>query len=325
MKLNILIVGAGAVGQTYGLHLHRAGHKVTFLVRDRVAREIRKFPTLSLHRLRLLRAPQPVRFQDFAVLGDSEALTQHVFDQVWLCVSSTALAKGDWLPALVRSQPKATIVTLQPGLRDGDVVGKLCGEARLVIGMISLVAYQAPLEAEVPHPGVAYLLPPGAPSPFSGAEPARVDAVVRALVDGGCPAKRVADAKAPASFASALMMPHLLALQGAGWSLGAVRHGSWLDRAAAASRDATAAVSAHLHVPPPLGRLAARPVLIATAVGLGTKLAPFPLEAYLRYHFTKTLDQTHAMVNTYVEVRHQHGLEMRDLEALRDAVRRGLG
>jgi len=33
--MNILIIGAGVIGQVYGAHLTRAGHKVTFLVREK--------------------------------------------------------------------------------------------------------------------------------------------------------------------------------------------------------------------------------------------------------------------------------------------------
>ena len=32
-KKTILIVGAGAVGQVYGFHLHQAGHRISFLVK----------------------------------------------------------------------------------------------------------------------------------------------------------------------------------------------------------------------------------------------------------------------------------------------------
>ena len=32
---NILIIGAGVIGQVYGAHLIEAGHKVTFLVREK--------------------------------------------------------------------------------------------------------------------------------------------------------------------------------------------------------------------------------------------------------------------------------------------------
>ena len=39
MTLRVCIVGAGAVGQVYGLHLQRGGAEVSFLVRDKYAEE----------------------------------------------------------------------------------------------------------------------------------------------------------------------------------------------------------------------------------------------------------------------------------------------
>ena len=64
--MNILLVGAGAVGQVYGRHLARAGHQVTFFVKPRYAAELAA--GLPLHRLGYLRT-ESEHWQEYAVVS----------------------------------------------------------------------------------------------------------------------------------------------------------------------------------------------------------------------------------------------------------------
>src|SRR5262245_50611118 len=107
--MDVLIAGAGAVGQVYGHHLARGGARVSVLVRERHAEAARA--GYLLHRLRRGRAPERGRFVPHQVLTDPKSASG--FDQLWLCVPTDALT-DDWLDDLARAE--STIVHLSPGV-----------------------------------------------------------------------------------------------------------------------------------------------------------------------------------------------------------------
>ena len=88
--MNILLVGAGAVGQAYGRHLQLGGAKISFLVREQYAEGCRA--GLMLYPLNRPKATrwQPVPLERFGVLTGIEEVAAHTWEQVWLCISSTA-------------------------------------------------------------------------------------------------------------------------------------------------------------------------------------------------------------------------------------------
>jgi 2-dehydropantoate 2-reductase len=90
--------------------------------------------------------------------------------------------------------------------------------------------------------------------------------------------------------------------------------------ASAASADAAKAVSLELRVPPLAGQALARPSLTGLGSWFAELVAPFPLESYLEHHFTKTGDQTRAMVETYLRVGNKNGLAMASLQELAERV-----
>jgi ketopantoate reductase len=318
-RMRALVVGAGAVGQPYGRHLHLGGAEVTFLVKPRHARELEG--GMSLYPLNDRRHRTiPVRFREYELVTSAREVAASRWDQVYLTVSSTAL-RGDWLPELLAAVGDATIIALQPGLDDRALILRHLPEERLVAGLISLISYAAPLPGETrfPEPGVATWFPPLAPSPFSGPSP-RVDAVVAALRAGGFPARRHPDVGKLSGFPSALMMPYLVALEASGWTFAGLRAGGHLATAARAAREAMAAVATRHGRRPALLALAARPLVVRSGLWLGRLVVPLDLETYLRVHFLKVGDQTRMMMDRYVELAHEHGLEAGALEELRAAV-----
>src|SRR5262245_10048873 len=206
--MNILLIGAGAVGQAYGRHLQLGGARVSFMVREKYAEACRVGLTLyPLNRPKATRW-QPVPFAGFGVLTRTDEVATTTWDQVWLCISSPAL-QGPWLDELLEAIGTATLVFLQPGLRDRNAIMERWPAERLVQGLITLISYQAPLPGEhVPQPGVAYLWPPLAATPFTG-PPDRTQAVVDALRAGGCRAKVSPHVRQQAAIASAVLMPHV--------------------------------------------------------------------------------------------------------------------
>lgn len=311
----ILIVGAGAVGQAYGYHLSQGGAQVTYLVKEKHAEAAGA--GFTLHRLRMFRRPKTLRFEDADLLVDYDAVGEREWDQVWLCVSSTAL-RGGWLEDLTDQIGDATLVALQPGVDDAEYIGQFVPGRQIVSGMITLIGYQAPLPGERLAPGVAYFLPPMTPISFAG-EPGRVEPVVEALERGGCSAKIDHDVAAESAFASALLIPAVAALELAGWSLARYRKSFALELSTRAAREALDALAVRHDRKPSLGlRLARRPELFGTGMRLAPHLMPFDLQEYLRFHFTKTADQTRQMIDDYIALGDQYARPNPALRMLRE-------
>ena len=315
--MNILIVGAGAVGQVYARHLTLAGAKVSLFVRPKYADECRRpLPMYPLNR-RNPRA-KAVDFSAHQVLTSNQEVAATTWDQVYLCVSTTAI-RGEWLAPFLAAIGSATLIALQPGLDDREHIlknGPSGLETRLVSGMISLISYHAPLPGEVvPTPGMAYWFPPLSPSPFSGPGD-KVNAVVRALNAGGLPAKVHSDVPRLAAYPSALLMLLVAALEACGWSFRGLAHSPTLACACAANQEALVVIHRKISVAPPLAMLLVRPWLLRIILRIAPWFVPLDLETYFSKHFTKVGDQTRFLVGGYIESGHELKIATRDLEAL---------
>jgi 2-dehydropantoate 2-reductase len=309
--LSVLIVGAGAVGQVLGRHLARGGASVTFLVREKYAEETRRgFAMRPLNG----GGRTSRRFDSFEVVTAVEEGAR--YDQVHLAIPSP-IARG-WLEPLARATPGATIVSYQPALDDrATILDAGVSEERLVAALVGFIAYAAPLEGEEPRePALAYWFPPLSPCLFSGA---RAESVVRALEAGDLPAKVHADVPRASAFPTAIMMAYLCALERAGWSLDALVGGSMLAAGAEAAREATAIVAAREGSPPLVARLLGSPLLFRVGLALARRIVPFPLEAYLRAHFTKVAAQTREIVRELVARGEATNLPMKALESFGSA------
>jgi hypothetical protein len=316
-KLNpkILIVGAGAVGMTYGLQLHRAGAEVTYFVKP-YQREIRQAGTWMVHH-RLFRQPVGERFSDYQVLSNLDEVRAQSFDQVWLSVSSPAI-RGEWLPPFLAAiGNEATLVSLQPGLADRAYLEEHVASERIVSGLIGLIAYQCPLDGEKLEQGFAYLLPPGSPSHFGMMCPPenikpridmlRVRDVVGLLRRGGGAARANIWTLRTGAQGSATLMPAIAALEIGGWSLDGLREDRALLRLALdAGGEATSIAGVVLGwselSAPPIGMMGLRWLL-----RIAPHVMPFDLETYLEAHFSKVGDQTEAMLARYISLAEEHG------------------
>ena len=111
-------------------------------------------------------------------------------------------------------------------------------------------------------------------------------------------------------------MPHVVALETAGWSVQALRKSPLLTLAARASHEAMRIAATYTGFPPPAARHVVHPLLTRLALGLAPHLLPFDLEAYLRYHFTKVSAQTRAAMAVYLALGTELGLPSTHLERL---------
>ena len=313
--LKVLLVGAGAVGQVFGRHLAAGGAEVAFLVKAKHVASCREgFMFYGLNRSRRIRWT-PESWSASRVYDDVEAIGDGGWDQVWLCMSSTGL-RGAWLERLCHVVGDATIVTLQPGLDDRHYLLEHVPEERLVSGMISFLSYVGSLpDQDLVERANVYWFPPFARSPFSGPE-LPVRELVEVLERGGLPARRVPDVTAMTGYPTAILMPHLVALECSGWRFRALRRSRLLYDAARATREASAIVSAVQGSRMPVVQRLVRPLTIRTLLRVASWLLPFDLESYLELHFTTVGDQTRMAMSTYLSQAHEHDLSCEALSRL---------
>lgn len=315
--LSILFVGAGAVGQVYALHAQRAGARVGLYIKPH--HKVALGDALPLYQYASRPGHSDTRahlLRPDAILTSPETIGEGDWDVIMLCVSSTALRKP-WLePFLARAPQQATIVTLQPGPHDHEHLAALVDPERLVSGMIGFIAWQGPLEGEsLPGPGLAYWLPPTSPSLIQGA-PERVEPLVALYKRGGLPLKRSPELSTVVTQASSTLNPFLAALELEGWSFKALRRGDTLGLAIDAMREITAARAKSGASIAATLRAIQTPVALRALMRLGPALVPFPLEAYLRAHFTKVGDQTRDTLRSYLAMVRSAQAPSEALEAL---------
>jgi len=316
------MVGAGAVGQVYGLHLRRGGARVSFLVKPSHAAWCQR--GFELHRLRSRRATETERMDDVEVLTDAASAASLGWDEVWLTVASDAL-RGDWLGSFLEKLGDATVVALQPDLDDRALLLRCLPEARLVQGLIGFLAFQSPLSAaplsaarETP-PGIAYTLLPPFATHFSGAK-ARVQPILRILAAGGFRARVVRDVPATSAVRSAASVPVVAALETADWSLARLRHGSELALGLRGAREAQGVVGVRFGRSPSPLTLLLRPQPVSLGLLMAARAVPFDLESFLRFHFTKVGTQTRLMLDTWCAHADAAGLPSAALSELRKAL-----
>lgn len=316
--MRVLLVGAGSVGQVYGWHFAQGGVDVDVYVKPKYADEARAGFVLYPPGTRV-----PTRWTPAAVLTSLDEVATRRYDQVWLCIPSDAL-RGDWLPQLARGLGDAVLVSLLPGLRDRELLTPLVPADRLVIGLITFSSWHAPLPGEtLPEPGMAWWHPPMTPSLFEGPA-APVDAIVRALRKGGCPAARGA-ATVNAARGSSFLVPVVAAMECGGWTFAGLREARWAGLGAAAAREALAISCAHLGVSRGPAALAMSPSVIRLATRAVPLVAPMDFEAFLKAHFSKVGAQTQLALDTWVTEGERRQLSVEHLRELALALRRTRG
>jgi 2-dehydropantoate 2-reductase len=314
--VNILVVGAGAVGQVYGYHLQRGGARVSFLVR--AGSPLPGEAGYTLYPIKHRYERVPVAFHPERVFDSLADVARERWDQVWLCVPATAIEDG-WLRSIAAAVGSALIVALPPGVDSENKIRQAFPGNDVVSGLIGMISYQAPLPGEdVPRPGIAYLLPPLGPSTFSGRG---AGSVADLLLRGDCPVAVKPGPNLDSAFGSCLLMPSVAALELAGWSIRNLRRSELLPLGASASRQAMDIVSARLDTPPPAFQALLRGPLLSLVWGLFPHLVPIDLEAYLHHHFTKVGGQTRLLLAGYIRDGEALALDTSALQELASRLR----
>lgn len=301
--MKALVVGAGAVGQVFALHLVRAGVDVTFAVRS----------PEKVHPTVVTRLGWFGRAWRHEVSVRAVSSVEGAFDLAFITVPSDAL-QGAWMASIIGQLGNAIVVGLQPGLEDRARLLKLgVHEERFVRGLISLVSFATPLSPTDPLPaGYAYWLPPMSPFAFDGPVPL-VETVVATLKRGDMPAVHRHGLEEDVIFFTAALLVTVRALERHGWSLHALADDPSLS--VAASAQALAIVSRRLDRKTPLGpKLTTQPWLLALAAPIVPLVVPFDFETYARVHFTKVAPQSRLLLGELVSEGRAFGLPVDALE-----------
>jgi len=296
----VLVVGAGAVGQVFGWYLTRGGATVTFFVKPAhpLATEL---PMLEQVR-------RPTVLTGFKRLTTPEEVARQEWDQVWLAVPSNALSER-WLPPLLQATGASTVVALAP---EGE---EHIHSARRVVGSIPFIAWQDPLPGHTGPERLAFYVPPLASVVLSGSSPERVGAVQVTLRRGGMRALVVADAAKVGLPVTALLISSVAALEGAGWRFADFK-GQWSALAGRAAREVMAREGVSW-----VWKLAARGPVLRLVFWLGSKVLPFDLETYVKYHFTKVGQQTRLFLREWLKRGRAGGGETSAVQALLEGLK----
>jgi len=318
--MNALVIGAGAIGQVIGYHLHKGGNRVTFFARSERAQRIKKDLVLY-HLNRRNSHERPINFDSFEVFSEISGIGDQEWDQVYFCIPSDALS-DDLLEQVSERSGDATIIKLQPGLGDYRIYKKHFDESHLVSGMLSFMSYAAPLPQEhIEQPGVAYWLPPLLSIPFSGSTN-RVRAVVKALNDGGLRARVHDDVERLVGFALALQAPLTAGLECSRWSIQEYRTSTTLKVVCRAIKEATAIVSKSLQSDPPKIMKLLNCSCIRLGLSFLPRRYPFNMEHYLVAHYKKLHEQSCKNLDDYIEQGEKMDLPHDSLLELREGLER---
>jgi ketopantoate reductase len=294
-----LIVGAGAIGQVYAYSLKKAGHQVFYYVKEKYREEVQGDQLLYPLNRRDPRR-EALTFKVDGVITTPAEVANTTWDQIYLCMSSTGL-RGPWLQEFALSVKDATLIGLQSGAKDRAYLLQYFRPEQIVMGMLSVISYHAPLPGEkVPGPGTAYWFPTFGPSPFSGSAQ-RVADVVKDLNRGGYPAKIVADVSPLVAHPSGVLMCLISGLELSDWSFKKFSDGPEIDLVSRAVKELIAMIEkTEGHKAPWPLKNCFGPNFVRTLMKVSPLVIPMDIETYLKVHFTKVGDQTRLYMQEYV-------------------------
>lgn len=307
MRPRILIIGSGAVAAVYAHHLVRAGCQVSFLVRDKNS----------------INSVMPRQLYQYHFVGKPAETRQHLrvitraypdWDQVWLTLPSDALTSPWLAEQLAVFDSDTPLISWSPDFRDDEILSRLY-KGPLQHGLTGLISFHTPLPGEQSPPeGFGYLLPPRSVMLDNSRAGQQAAALLRS---GGLPAVSIKDLEWFSARSTATMVPLIAGLEMADWSLSRIRSSEWLGIACASCREATLIAASYMQREAGIAARLQHPLLISMVSRLAPKVMPFPLETYLKYHFSKVGEQTRQMLDHWIEEGTARGLSTSALQRLR--------
>jgi len=325
--MKVLMVGPGAVGQVLGLHLRRAGVEPAFYARPRSAERLRRalksggLPvTATSHRHR--RRPVEHRLDGYAVVTDIAESRRFAPDQIWFATPSTVFTT-DWFREFLAAVPAEQIILFAPEGNRRELALPDAVRERTVFGGITFTAWQGDLGDGGGRPGgVTYWMPPGASIPLMG-EGAAVQGVAQVMAAGGLRAvAKGPEFQAMQGATTALLSALAVGLEQSAWSFKRLRRGQWLAGVAQCAQEAIATQLVRPGaITRGLLRIALSPAILYAASLVLPRFTPFDLERYMQFHYTKTRDQTMALLDLFIRDGVARGLPVEGVRAMREAAR----
>ncbi len=322
--MKVLIVGCGAIGPVYGLALQKAGVTLGLLDQPAVARrlyEAWKQGGLPLFQVSHAHIQNPVlhRLRDYQVIADTMESRRFEPDQIWFTTPSQVYY-SDWFHDFLREVPSRRVVCFCPEGSRPEFCTEEMGD-RIVFGGSAFMAWQGDLGGGGESPeGVRFWRPPLA-IPLVGSQAACRE-VAQLLKPAGFRVTVEEPGSHSQASTTAAMTTFVAGLELSGWSLRAYRKSPWLSCAALACSEA---IMGQLPRPGSFTRaLLNRPVLSACfwlVALLLPLLAPFDLEQYLKFHYTKTREQSMLLLDLFMKDCQARGVPVKNLQGLQEALR----
>jgi hypothetical protein len=265
---------------------------------------------------------QPIRFAEYQLATSNADVAKKNWDQIYLCISSTALQAFDFVEFNKHLSGQPTIVFLSSSGSDLDVLQKVFAPEQIVQGMITLISYHTPLATEkVEIPGTAYWLPPMMPMPISG-NVARRNEVIQTFQSGKIKAKISESAQIESLFPSAFLASFLTALESKGWGFKALGKDLVLlkDLQITVNELYMALEKKYNVKRPALIGLISKPGIVKLLLRLAPKVMPMDIETYLEYHFMKVRSQTRLYMSNYLQIAKEVGTGHQKLEKFNQLV-----
>jgi 2-dehydropantoate 2-reductase len=319
--MKVLMVGCGAVGQVFGLHLQKAGVELAFYARTGSADKLRQGLEnggLPLYQTSHFRRRNPIsqRLKGFQVVTDVAGSQRFNPDQIWFTTPSPVYHSA-WFWEFLEEVPSERVVCFAPEGRRSEFAPQ-SGEDRMVFGGITFIAWQGDLGGGGGRPdGVNFWLPPLLEIPLMGTKEASSQ-VAELLKKGGFrPALKKAGFHNSQAAVTALMTAFVAGLELSGWFFKAYRRSPSLKRAAMGSREAVIGQLPRVNVfTRSLLRVLLSPSVFYLATCLLPLLFPFDLEKYLRFHYTKTRVQTLSLLDLFARDGERRGLVVGNIHNL---------
>jgi len=322
VQMRVLMVGCGAVGQVFALHLQKADVEVAFYARPGSADRLRQaleHGGLPLFQVSHFRRRNPIahRLEKYQVVTDVVESQKFKPDQIWFTTPSPVYY-SEWFREFLSQVPSERVVCFAPEGGRPEFIPESEDEGRFVFGGITFISWQGDLEGGGGRPeGVNFWLTPLAEIPLMGTEEA-CSGVAELLKKAGFRAAvKSQDFYKMQAAMTAVMTALVAGLELSGWSLGSFRSSPWLKTAACGSREAALSQLSGDGV---LTRTLLRILLSSMGIYLGTfflpLFVPFDLEKYLKFHYTKTRDQTLTMLDVFAGDGERRGLPVENIRIL---------
>lgn len=305
---NILIVGAGSVGQVYGYLLNKAGHNISYLIKEKYRLALSK--GFTIEKLSIFHSSEKFYFSNFEIKTDNDAISN--YDYIILTIGSHSLDPkwlADFNQKLMNSKLPPILISLQPGERDISTLRSYLPTFSIIPSTITLIAYNNENQ-------VSYWIPLLLKTPFWGPSE-----ILQSTINlfNHTEIKRYAPKNELHSFSQQLpnnlLGVLILFLQKNNWnfdSLKAKNNALFIN----SLEEAFDIISKKYHADLWWKFVLKNSFLYFYLFWILKKIAPFNLEKYLQDHFTKVMPQMLLNMKIFIDDGKQLNQKTQSLESL---------